>query len=149
MKKHKGQSTVEFALVLPLFLLVMFGTIYSGMMYHDYSTLSNIARACTREAALSATDSSNEQAKYEDIATYYENQLDNLMTSFYKKADSNPISIVSVDNGVQTTINMQLNVNGFFVEMILPPAFGVRYFMVKEPYTSNNPSGGSGGSGGS
>ena len=145
MKKHKGQSTVEFALVLPLFLLVMFGTIYSGMMYHDYSTLSNIARASAREAALSATDSSNEQAKYGEIAGYYENQLDNLMTSFYKKADTDPISIVSVGNGVQTTINMQLNVNGFFAEMILPRSFGVRYFMVKEPYTSN-PSGGSGGS---
>ena len=53
MKGHKGQSVVEFALVLPLFLFIMFGVIYTGMMFHDYATLSNIARSSAREAAVS------------------------------------------------------------------------------------------------
>ena len=122
MKKHKGQSVVEFALVLPLFLFILFGIIYSGMMFHDYATLSNIARAITREAAV---------------------RLGNLMTKFYTPVGSDPISIVKTHdeaNGdiIQTTINMQLNVNGLFLDMILPKAFGVQYYMRKEPNTSSS-----------
>ena len=136
MKGHKGQSVVEFALVLPLFLFIMFGVIYIGMMFHDYITLSNIARSSAREAATSAT------YDYGDIAKYYrDNQLDELMTSFYKRADSDPIVIERVkpgteEEGVQSTINMQLKVNGFFIDMILPKTFGVRYYMKKEPFTT-------------
>ena len=137
MKGHKGQSVVEFALVLPLFLFIMFGVIYTGMMFHDYTTLSNIARSSAREAAVSATHD------YTEIANYYrDNQLDELMTRFYKKADTNPIVIERVnagtkEEGVRSTINMQLNVNGFFVDMILPKTFGVQYYMKKEPFTSS------------
>ena len=137
MKKHKGQSVVEFALVLPLFLFIMYGVIYTGMMFHDYATLSNIARSCAREAAVSAG------YDYSKIAEHYVGQLDTLMTSFYKKADNNPIVIVPVSHGlesegVKSTINMQLNVNGFFVDMILPKSFGVRYYMKKEPFTGSS-----------
>ena len=63
------------------------------------------------------------------------------MTSFYKRADSDPIVIERVkpgteEEGVQSTINMQLKVNGFFIDMILPKTFGVRYYMKKEPFTT-------------
>ena len=132
MRKHKGQAIVEFALVLPLFLLLMYGIIYSGMMFHDYSTLSNIARASAREAALTALPSG--ATRYTDIEDDYRPLLDNLMTSLYTKAATNPIVIVPEGiNGVQATINMQLNTKGFFVELILPPSFGVQYYMRKEP----------------
>ena len=55
MKKQKAQVLVEFALILPLFLLILLGIIYSGMLFHDYNTLSNIARSCAREAAVVGT----------------------------------------------------------------------------------------------
>ena len=137
MKKHKGQSVVEFALVLPLFLFIMFGVIYTGMMFHDYATLSNIARACTREAAVSATED------YGEIAGNYLKRVrnDGLMTDFYKLADTDPIIIRRVQDEtgdyIQTTINMQLKANGFFIDMIVPRAFGVRYYMQKEPIYDN------------
>ena len=137
MKKHKGQSVVEFALVLPLFLFIMFGIIYSGMMFHDYITLSNIARSCSRDVAISAKDSS---VSIGDAKTYYTPQLNSLMTSFYKPVGDDPITIVQDGDVIQTTINMQLNVEGFFVDMILPKGFGVRYYMKKEPFTSSSSS---------
>ena len=142
MKKHKGQSVVEFALVLPLFLLIMFGIIYTGMMFHDYTTVSNIARSSAREAAISTISAtSTAEAVYGEIAGHYVDQLDTLMTSFYKKADNNPIvikpmNIGTKNEGVESTITMQLNVSGFFVDMILPKKFGVQYYMKKEPFTS-------------
>lgn len=132
MKKRKGQAIVEFALVLPLFLLIMFGIIYSGMLFHDYTTLSNIARASAREAALTGSLGTG-QTRYTGIENDYKPLLGKLMTSFYT-ADTDPIEIKPEGtNGVQTTINMQLNVKGYFVEKILPPTFGVKYYMRKEP----------------
>ena len=137
MKKHKGQSVVEFALVLPLFLLIMFGIIYSGMMFHDYAALSNIARASAREAAVSDT-----RSDFTDIKSYYTPQLSYLLTSFYKPAGSDPISIVQIHDNennsdiIRSTIIMQLSVDGFFVDMIFPKTFGVEYHMQKEPYTN-------------
>ena len=140
MKKNKGQVIVEFALILPLFLLIMYGIIYSGMMFHDYSTISNIARSSAREAALS------DSSKYGEIAVRYEGLLGNLMTSFYTKNGDNAIVIQQItdDEGnksVCSTITMKLDVHGYFVDMILPPTFGVQYFMRSEP-TSSSPSGG-------
>ena len=68
MRKQKGQSLVEFALVIPFFLFIVFAIIYAGMLFHDYSTLSNIARSAAREAAIvTGTD-------YDNIKTFYLNQ---------------------------------------------------------------------------
>lgn len=133
MQKRKGQVIVEFALILPLFLLMLFGIIYSGMMYHDYSTLSNIARASAREAAISGNMEVGQ--RYSAIEDNYKAQFNNLLTSFYVAQDTeNPIKIEQATaDSIRSTIIMQLNVSGYFVEMILPPTFGVQYYMRKEP----------------
>ena len=141
MKRHKGQVIVEFALILPLLLLVLFGIMYSGMMFHDYSTLSNIARSSAREAAITGTTVAV-GGRYGTIENDYIPQLDNLMTKFYVKSSSNPIVIEqATTESVRTTINMQRNVSGYFVDMILPQSFGVKYYMRKEP-TDSSSSGG-------
>lgn len=134
MKRHKGQVIVEFALILPLFLLMLFGIIYSGMMYHDYSTLSNIARASAREAAISGNALEVGQ-RYSTIENNYKTQFNSLLTNFYVAQDTdNPIKIEQeTADSIRSTIIMQLNVKGYFVEMILPPTFGVQYYMKKEP----------------
>lgn len=134
MKKHKGQSVVEFALVLPLFLFIMFGIIYTGMMFHDYTTLSNIARSSAREASVSGTGPES-SGRYTEIESHYLDQF-NLMTNFYKPVGSPPLTVKQSDGVIESTIIMQLNVNGFFVDMILPETFGVSYYMKKDPFTN-------------
>ena len=111
MKKHKGQSVVEFALVLPLFLFIMFGIIYTGMMFHDYTTLSNIARSSAREASVSGTGPES-SGRYTEIESHYLDQF-NLMTNFYKPVGSPPLTVKQSDGVIESTIIMQLNVNGF------------------------------------
>ena len=138
MKRHKGQVIVEFALILPFFLLVMYGIIYSGMMFHDYSTLGNIARASAREAAISGVSPDSEDNRYKSIESKYKDQIETLMTSFYEVQDkNNPIIIKQEANdSISSTIIMKVSVNGYFLDMILPPTFGVQYYMKKEPTNS-------------
>ena len=140
MKRHKGQVIVEFALILPLFLFVMYGIIYSGMMFHDYSTLSNIARASARDAAISNASVNDETKRYTTIEDNYKGQIGSLMTSLYVVQDKdNPIIIEQItDDSVRSTIIMKVNISGFFVDMILPPTFGVQYYMKKEPITPSS-----------
>ena len=52
MHNQKAQGITEFALVLPLFLLLVMGIIYFGMAYADYLTMSNAVRSIAHEASL-------------------------------------------------------------------------------------------------
>ena len=52
MKRQKGQDIVEFALLLPIFLLVLCGFIYCAFMFVDYQTVQGIVRNAAREAAV-------------------------------------------------------------------------------------------------
>ena len=44
---------VEFALVMPVLFLVLFGIIQFGALYNDYITLTDAARIGARKAAVS------------------------------------------------------------------------------------------------
>lgn len=75
MRFQKGQSIVEFALILPLFLLLFLGIVYFASFFADYLTLSTIARNSAREAAVvSVTDESQLQEEYDKIRANYKDQ---------------------------------------------------------------------------
>lgn len=57
-KSRKGQAMVEFAVVLPLILIFLSGTIDVGYMYQQYLTLQNAAREGARLGAVGASYSS-------------------------------------------------------------------------------------------
>jgi len=42
--RDRGQSVVEFALILPVLLLILLGTIDFGRLYYSYVTVANAAR---------------------------------------------------------------------------------------------------------
>ena len=50
---EQGQTMVEFALVVPLLLVVLFGIIQFGVVYNDYVTLTDATRVGARKAAVS------------------------------------------------------------------------------------------------
>lgn len=53
-QRHSGQSLVEFALVFPIFILLVFGLIDMGRYVYMNSTVSQAAREATRLAAVEA-----------------------------------------------------------------------------------------------
>lgn len=50
---ERGQALVEFALVLPLLVLLLFAVIQFGIVYNNYITLTDAVRAGARKAAVS------------------------------------------------------------------------------------------------
>jgi Flp pilus assembly protein TadG len=48
-----GQTFVEFALALPVLVVILFGIIQFGIAFHDYITLTDATRAGARKAAVS------------------------------------------------------------------------------------------------
>lgn len=51
---ERGQSTVEFALILPLILLLLLSLLQVGTMFRDQLLVSGAAREAAREAAVTA-----------------------------------------------------------------------------------------------
>ncbi len=56
MSKQKGQTLVEFALILPIILLVFFVIIESGRLFHAYITVQHAARTGARYAITGQRD---------------------------------------------------------------------------------------------
>ncbi len=137
MRKQKGQSLVEFTLVIPFFLLLIFGLIYSGMLFYDYSTVSNMARSAARERAI--TPISGEGAVTTDkIIEYYYNGTSftpyRLVTGLYHPA-TNALQITgpTTDNpDIIVTITMELANTSPIMRIVLPPTYSVVYHMRKE-----------------
>ena len=137
MNKQKGQALVEFALILPFFLLLVFGLIYSGMLFHDYSTLSTIARTAARDKAITEN--------VEDttiIERYYSSEKGKfkyaLVTDLYKPGEeesTNPPMLIETksDGDIVVTINMRLAEDTSpLMEMVLPSKYSIVYHMRKD-----------------
>ena len=78
MKHEKGQDIVEFALLLPVFILILTGIIYVGFLFGDYMTLNDIARTAARETAVmqdSSDDIASGETKYKKVEQYYDQFL--------------------------------------------------------------------------
>ncbi len=53
---RRGQTLVEFALILPIFVLVLFGILDLGRAVYAYSTINNAAREGARLATVDQTE---------------------------------------------------------------------------------------------
>jgi Flp pilus assembly protein TadG len=53
IRDERGQTMTEFALVLPILLLVLFGIIQFGIAFNNYVSLTDAVRAGARVAAVS------------------------------------------------------------------------------------------------
>jgi Flp pilus assembly protein TadG len=69
MKNERGQTTTEFAIVLPILCLLLFGIIQFGILFNNYVTLTDAVRAGARKAAVSRqiTSGSPQQACLDQV----------------------------------------------------------------------------------
>ena len=64
MERQRGQSAVEFALVLPMIMLLIFGAIYGGAMFMEFMNFNNEARTVARQLALTTETERQEKITY-------------------------------------------------------------------------------------
>lgn len=151
MKRQKGQDIVEFALLLPIFLLVLCGIIYCGFMFGDYQTVQGIVRNAAREAAVvghytESADPSQPINNYKIIADKYNQILkeQKVITHLYVP-DAAGVQVVSTndekekpENSVHAKLNLVLtksdvsffNYLSHFAE--LPYSYSVSCYMYDE-----------------
>jgi Flp pilus assembly protein TadG len=56
LKKNDGQALVEFAIILPILLLILMGIVEFGMMLNSYLTVRNACREGARTAIVGSSD---------------------------------------------------------------------------------------------
>ena len=56
LKNQKGQALVEFALILPILLLLVMGILQFGMMLNSYLTIENASREGARVGIIGSTN---------------------------------------------------------------------------------------------
>ncbi len=61
LKREKGAVAVEFALILPVLLLLLFGIIQFGILFNYYISITHAAREGVRWAALEHVESEVKQ----------------------------------------------------------------------------------------
>jgi hypothetical protein len=64
-RRQLGQGMAEFALLLPLLLTILFGTLDLGRAFYTYIALTNAAREAARYAAVNDTNASISQVQGE------------------------------------------------------------------------------------
>lgn len=103
MSREKGQSLVEFALIIPFFFAMCFGMIYGGIMFLDYLQYNNASRAIARDISLTTTQNDRDRMKtdFENKSSERINQLTNLYTATPKVDIST--------NDVTVTVKLERN----------------------------------------
>ena len=56
VKNQRGQTLVELALVLPVIILILFGILEFGRIFHSYIVITNAAREGARLGAVGKPD---------------------------------------------------------------------------------------------
>ncbi len=69
LKSEKGQSLVEFALVLPIFIFLVFGIIEFGRLWETVNIMTSAAREGARAAAVSAPDMTSAMNAAQNVLT--------------------------------------------------------------------------------
>jgi Flp pilus assembly protein TadG len=76
MRSEKGQTMTEFALVLPILALFLFGVIQGGIVFNNYLTVTDAARVGARKGATSLYGGGDPAAAAEAAARGSADNLD-------------------------------------------------------------------------
>jgi Flp pilus assembly protein TadG len=91
MKSQRGQTMTEFALVLPLLVLLLFGVIQFGIAFNNYITLTDAVRAGARKGSVARHMTNPEaavEAQVQAAATDLKpGELDIIVTSSWEHGE--------------------------------------------------------------
>lgn len=159
MKNQKGQDIVEFALLFPVFMMIITGIIYVGFLFSDYVTLHNQVRSAARDAAVMGhytitTDNgqTNTVDNYSSLKKEYGDtiQKNGITTQLYvfKNIDfKDPTEHTDGPKGsVRVILTMSFNKDVGFAKLlnllgipkVLGEEFPITYYMHDETYEKSS-----------
>lgn len=89
----EGQSLVEFALVLPMLLLLLVGIFNFGQLFYSDIVINEAARDAARYASLSVPSSEIAQVIAEDSQTLNQSALSYSISQPYPQSSGLPVTI--------------------------------------------------------
>jgi Flp pilus assembly protein TadG len=107
-QREDGQAMVEFALILPIFLLILCGIVDFGWLFYNQLTLNNACREGARYAVVNTADNADTQAIINHIENVSSNVFanDGVDITVTYSAPSNPTS-------GDVTVNMSADISFF------------------------------------
>lgn len=111
MKSEKGASMVEFALVLPIMILLLLGIIDFGRVFHAYLTIDHAGREAARVASI---------GKFSEVVGTAVTKSGNLITENDVTVDYSDSEKKSRGSTVEVKINYEIK----FLTPIIQPFFG-------------------------
>ncbi|RWZ58211.1 pilus assembly protein [Halobacillus fulvus] len=115
MRKEKGTALVEFALILPVFLILLFGLIDFGRIFHAYLTIDHAGREGARVASVQSEDS--------EITSAITNAASSLNGFGNGNITISPAGEANRSSGseVQVTLTYEIGFTTPFVEALASP----------------------------
>lgn len=120
MRDRKGQGSLEFAFVFPFFVLMIFGIMYFGFLFADYSTLNDIARSTARAASISSQpDDTIRKTQLQQTGNMPSEALGEPIFNFVKDGtlQGGQYDITRADHNVTVTISAPINDNALLAKM--------------------------------
>ncbi len=105
IRSEQGTAIVEFAIVLPLLLVILFGIIEFGFLLYNQAMLTNAAREGARTGIIIQTPRNSTA----DITTVVDNYLRDYLVTFTSGTQPTPNTVVKI-NGTEAnpgTVGLQ------------------------------------------
>lgn len=132
--RSKGQSIVEFALVLPLFMLFLTGIFQFGLYYADYSALQNVARSSARMASLGKTEQEVRDSYIDDAPNMHVHVWDPDSTGDFAIEIPEVVGGKPVDPDVTVTIHAGLEPSSFLNYVVNATGLDREKFVIRFSY---------------
>ena len=128
----KGAVLVEFVIVLPLFLLMLFVMIYGGMLMHDYNGLNELTRAAARYGVVEASgdntttpEGSTDTVKVAAVKKYIKDNSNNFLIIYEIKDNGVNVSAgvsdkIGTDDALNVTVTAERLDVPVIVEDVMP-----------------------------
>jgi Flp pilus assembly protein TadG len=116
-RRSRGQSLVEFALVLPILVILLFGTIQVGVTFGGYNGLINSVREAARYGSVCGTGAGCDTKTHDHL-------LQGIATGVF--AYTAPKAVVSYCNykDAANKYNLQIQVTGSVTGFVFIPFIG-------------------------
>jgi Flp pilus assembly protein TadG len=123
MKSQKGQSLVEFALVLPLLIFLLLGIIDFGRTFYVYSVMVNAGRETARAASIGIvnTDDSIKQYAVDSFNKNNVLNIDPLTKSDVQPPNDSEFNSATFFAG--TDVGIQISYNETFLTPLISDIF--------------------------